>query len=624
MKKGLDISFSVASELGKKILREQRAKLLTTKEDIEASLDLHLRAVKNWSAEVSFNDLKKAKRTTDVFIELDLYVSPKRLRIDPNEQVESIPLQKIFDAPVNHFVLLGQPGAGKTTSMKYLCQLLLHEEDFQSERFSFPILIKFRELNNETFAPDSTIILDQIVRILGLDIKFPEELQGDNPQVVKQKNTLIEKLVVNFLEELKVLLILDGFDELGKDSHRERSIKEITRLAVHLEHSAIIITSRTGDFKYYLENTNQYEICSLNKEQTSTFALKWLKDEEKAADFLTKVYRTPFADAAIRPLTLAHLCAIYERIGDIPEKPKTVYKKIVNLLLEEWDQQRAVKRKSKYAHFEIDRKYEFLCHLAYVLTVVKGTTVFSTSDLISVYRKIYEEYGLKESESRHVVNEIETHNGLLIQSGYEQFEFAHKSLQEFLTAEFLVKLPSIPKDHDGLTKLPNELAIAVAISSSPSIYFAELVLSRFKQQRLSQVFVRSLLSRLFIEKPDFKTTIWLELALLSLFSNYVEPDLASTGELTQLPYDPFFREFERTIALHHTEAMVKVLNCYETDRLYQTHDQDNIQRLSLTKRLVPEDLLPMLDVFPDTLFVRSSLLSSRPKRQLRDMNYEIL
>lgn len=286
IKKGLDISLSVASNLGKKILKEQRAKLLTTKEDIEQSLTLHLRSVKNWSDEVSFSDLKKAKRTTDVFIELDLYVSPRRLRIEPNEQVESVPLQKIFDDPVNHFVLLGQPGAGKTTSMKHLCQLLLHEEDFQRDRFSFPILIKFRDLNNETFAPDSTIIFDQLVRILGLDIKFPEELRGDDRQVVKQRNTLIEKLVINFLEELRVLLMLDGFDELGKVSDRERSIKEIMRLAAHLERSAIILTSRTGDFRYHFENSNQYEICSLNEEQTSIFALKWLKDEKKAADFI--------------------------------------------------------------------------------------------------------------------------------------------------------------------------------------------------------------------------------------------------------------------------------------------------------------------------------------------------
>ena len=43
-----------------------------------------------------------------------------------------------------------------------------------------------------------------------------------------------------------------------------------------------------------------------------------------------------------------------------------------------------------------------------------------------------------------VIAELESHTGLFIQSGFDQFEFAHKSLQEFLTAEYLVKLPSIP------------------------------------------------------------------------------------------------------------------------------------------------------------------------------------
>jgi predicted NACHT family NTPase len=95
------------------------------------------------------------------------------------------------------------------------------------------------------------------------------------------------------------------------------------------------------------------------------------------------------------------------------------------------------KGKSKYAHFEADRKYEFLCHLAYRIKA----TVFSSLELLSVFEDIREEYGFASREAVRVIGEIESHNGLLIQSGFDQFEFAHKSFQEFLTAEYLVKRP---------------------------------------------------------------------------------------------------------------------------------------------------------------------------------------
>ncbi len=139
------------------------------------------------------------------------------------------------------------------------------------------------------------------------------------------------------------------------------------------------------------------------------FALKWLGNKSKAENLIKEIQNSPFADTAIRPLNLAHLCAIYERIGKIPDKPKTVYKKIINLLLEEWDEQRSVKRNSSYANFETDRKFEFLSNLSFMLTTSLNRSVFSSADLIKVYKKIHKDFGLEADEMKQVVNELETH-----------------------------------------------------------------------------------------------------------------------------------------------------------------------------------------------------------------------
>jgi hypothetical protein len=45
----------------------------------------------------------------------------------------------------------------------------------------------------------------------------------------------------------------------------------------------------------------------------------WLGAAQRASDFTARVYRSPFADTAMRPLTLAHLCAIEVPIDDVKQ-----------------------------------------------------------------------------------------------------------------------------------------------------------------------------------------------------------------------------------------------------------------------------------------------------------------
>lgn len=638
LKKVLDASLVAA----KKALKESGAKLVTSREEIEESITYHLRSVKNWSSEVSFHDLKKAKSTTDIFLELNLYVYPRRIRILNDEVIETIPLRGIFESNLAHFILLGQPGAGKTTSMMYLCQLLFHDEDFYPDRFSFPLLIKFRDLNATDKDPNSTLLIDQIFKILGLTIQLPPRLRdvsGELGESITEITSIKEKFVVNLLDNLGILLILEGFDELIDAKAREGVIREITSLATHLEKSTLILTSRTGDFIYNINKTAQYELCPLTRKQVHNFAQKWLGDDHQASEFLSQIYNSPFADTAIRPMTLAHLCAIYERIGRIPDKPKTIYKKVVNLLLEEWDQQRSIKRASRYGQFEVDRKFEFLCHLAYELTTSLQKTVFSKDDLLEIYANICHDYGLETQEAQKAIGEIESHTGLFLQSGYDQFEFAHKSLQEYLTAEYLVRLPAIPKYEKILFKLPNELAVAVAISSNQSKYFSELIINRLMNHKLPLNFLKVFMNRLVLEKPDFNTSAEVGLSLVLLYAMYVEKNILSgkhqisgySNGLISEPendvYSPLFSMGDLTNPVTLAEKLrdgddplsqyLRTQFTHDTQRLLQEYDGSNALPRSLHEALIvelnrllqnPYGLLHNPDLFDEQLFAQVKLM----------------
>jgi hypothetical protein len=252
---------------------------------------------------------------------------------------------------------------------------------------------------------------------------------------------------------------------------------------------------------------------------------------------------------------------------------------VINLLLEKWDEQRSVKRLSAYARFDIDRKVEFLAYLAYTLTTTLRSTTFGKWQLLEAYKAIYDNFSLPSNEAGQVVSELESHNGLFIQSGAEMYEFSHKSLQEYLTAEYIVRLPSMPHESSVLVALPNELAIASAISSRPSDYLSQLVLSRFAGLRLGLPFLRTFIGRLFLERPDVELTWKAGVALLSLYSQYFEAlaqDQRAAGRTGELGSE--IEELEQMIRSRITGADFHEV--FRTDRSVQSGSGRSILRMA--------------------------------------------
>lgn len=198
------------------------------------------------------------------------------------------------------------------------------------------------------------------------------------------------------------------------------------------------------------------------------------------------------------------MCALFEKHGDIPDKPKTIYDKIVLLLLEDWSIQNSVERVSRYGAFGTDRKKEFLSTFAYHLIIQYNQYWFNKELLSEIYRMICADFELPINQGTKVINEIESHNGLIIQSSMDRYEFAHKSIAEYLVANYLVKMPQLIKDQDVIKRIPNEIAILISISSGPSFTYFHFIHEISNESILNDSFLRIFLSRLIVENPDFE------------------------------------------------------------------------------------------------------------------------
>lgn len=310
--------------------------------------------------------------------------------------------------------------------------------------------------------------------------------------------------------------------------------QEIKSLILNLRETLVIVTSRSASYDLDIDNSMEYELCNLNKSQIEEFVENWFAEKKDSKKFLREIQNSKFYDFSLKPISLAHLCAIYERTKKFYDKPKSVYKKLVRILIEEWDEQRDIIRESNYSDFDNDRKFDFLSHLAYDLTIRFDKKVYFEDDLKDSFYNINDSFGLPRDQCLKVIREIEAHTGILIQSSYESFEFVHKSMQEYLAAEHIVKMPEIPRKLLHNTNISNELAITVVLSSDPNFYFFKLVFEIFQSNPFGSHFIIEFLSRLAYEKPDFKESLLIPYCFAELSHRYLDNNLENQERMVDI------------------------------------------------------------------------------------------
>ena len=188
---------STGFEILKKVLTPNKVKLIVSKDDLANSLEEHSKYIVNLTSNISFKELRGNKKLSSAYVELDLELQATRFK-DRNRNDKKFRIEQIINDAESHLIILGGPGAGKTTTVKKICQSILFENKIK--RYKFPILINLRDLTRDQN------IYKVLKDILGIQILISN--QKEKTQTLVEDRDLRIKYVNSYLDNLNAILIL--------------------------------------------------------------------------------------------------------------------------------------------------------------------------------------------------------------------------------------------------------------------------------------------------------------------------------------------------------------------------------------------------------------------------------
>lgn len=359
--------------------------------------------------------------------------------------VEPYGIESVLGQPQNA-AILAKPGGGKSTLLKRIALAYAFPErkaqvdgDRLPDEPWFPVYIRCRDLENSSG--------QSIIEIMEGIVRHAE---------LKRYENGFKKLLDEELQQGKLLLLVDGLDEISEEKRRDAFVEQLRRFAATYPLARLVITSREAGFRAVAGSIasycQRYIIAEMNDEQIRALSDKWheiIMGEAEAAEESEKTCTTILREERIRalaknPLLLTTLLFVKRWRGYLPSKKCDLYNAMINLLLVTWNAE-------GHAKMDIDETEPQLAYIAYKMTV-RGVQTATKSELRSwiseARQQLPEILGYTQVSPTEFIKQVEERSSLLILKGKEEnekglpedcYEFSHLSFQEYLTAKAVVE-----------------------------------------------------------------------------------------------------------------------------------------------------------------------------------------
>ncbi len=316
-------------------------------------------------------------------------------------------------------IVLGKPGAGKSTYLKSLALESIKKESQIKDR-KIPIFITLKELADKGYS-----LMDFLTYQFGICS-------------LEDAGLFIE----NMLKKGRCLLLLDGLDEI-QEERKNDIIQEIIDFSEKYHQNQFVISCRVAAYNAWFEKFADVEMADFNDQQIEDFIMKWFhKEVEVGKSCWGKLKdEAPLKEIATTPLLLTLLCIAYDENLDFHASRAELYEEAINALLKKWDSSRRIKRFEPYKKLSISRKRALFSQIA-AHTFEEGKYFFKRKEIVRliiayIQNLLNIDSDELEDTGEHIFDAIIANHGIFIPRAKGIYSFAHLTFQEYFTARYI-------------------------------------------------------------------------------------------------------------------------------------------------------------------------------------------
>ncbi|MCP4536455.1 MAG: SUMF1/EgtB/PvdO family nonheme iron enzyme [Chloroflexi bacterium] len=347
-------------------------------------------------------------------------------------------------------IILGDPGSGKTTFLKYLALRLATGSDGELglAKVRLPVLVPLSAYANALAEKD--------VRLDDFIARYLHNLGTDLP---------VDAMLEEALKQGGVLVLLDGLDEVKDPALRQTVVDQVLHFYTFHRQAGnrFLLTSRIVGYRQVRPVAEGLAECTLvdfGDEEIEVFTTKWtsaMESEARGGDTLVAVReaereRQELAQAishnpgvrglAANPLLLTILALMKRQGITLPERRVELYDQYVRTLLSSWNRARGLGRPPT-RDLDVMETVRILAPLAlWMHEVSPGVGLVKQGDLRRKLIEIYQERGEEDPERavQQFMDDVRGHAALLLERGAGQYGFIHLTFEEYLAAVGITRL----------------------------------------------------------------------------------------------------------------------------------------------------------------------------------------
>ncbi|WP_409994839.1 NACHT domain-containing protein, partial [Klebsiella pneumoniae] len=192
-----------------------------------------------------------------------------------------------------------------------------------------------------------------------------------------------------------------------------------------------------------LSEFRTFTVCELTEDQIFGIIKNTASDNEKCEELCAALKRSPLhtnKDSILKsPILVVLFCISYNLGEDIPNTLSQFYSNIFDTVFHRHDNIKGKVYRER--HWNDNRRiYRELFDCLCFISLKDGLNGFSHQKLVNFVSISLKHINEDASVAEKAVKELSSITNLIIEDGFNEYRFVHKSIQEFFAASFITTL----------------------------------------------------------------------------------------------------------------------------------------------------------------------------------------